>query len=56
LGAGVAEAQAGGVLAVHIDGVVDRGERFGSGDRVVADALNAEEASVGGEADLPQRG
>src|SRR3954447_23096113 len=28
----------------------------GSGERVVVESLDAEEASVGGEADLPQRG
>ena len=34
-------------------GAGDGGDRVGSGDRVVADSLKAEEASVGGEADLP---
>jgi hypothetical protein len=32
------------------------GERLGAVDRVVAEALDAEQAPVGGEADLPQRG
>jgi hypothetical protein len=53
LGALVAEAQRGGVLPVDVDGVGDGGEGVGSGDRVVADALDVEETSVGGEADLP---
>jgi len=56
LGTWVTEAQRGGVLAVDVDGVVDGGERVGSGDRVVADALDAQQAPVGGEADLPQDG
>ena len=41
MGAWVTEAQRGGVLTVDVDGVVDGGERVGSGDRVVADALDA---------------
>src|SRR3982750_1510987 len=32
------------------------GEGFGGADRVVAESLDAEQAPVGGEADLPQRG
>jgi hypothetical protein len=35
---------------------VDGGEGFGSADRVVAESLDAQQAPVGGEADLPQRG
>ena len=31
-------------------------EGFGAADRVVADGLDAEQAPVGGEADLPQVG
>ena len=54
--AGVAEAHRGGVLPLDVDGVGDGGERVGSGDRVVTDALDAEQAPVGGEADLPQGG
>ena len=42
LGAWVTEAQRGGVLAVDVDGVVDGAECVGSGDRVVADALDAQ--------------
>jgi hypothetical protein len=53
---GIAEAQRGGVLAVDVDRAGEVGECVGSGDRVVADALDAEQAPVGGEADLPQRG
>src|SRR5215203_5978342 len=55
--AGVAEAQPGDAGAGLGD---DRrgqiGERSGAADRVVAEALDAEQAPVGGEADLPQRG
>ena len=37
-------------------GVVQVGEGLGAADRVVAEALDAEQAPVGGEADLPQGG
>jgi hypothetical protein len=55
--AAVAEAQPGNALSgAGGDGVMDGGERFGGADRVVAESLDAQQASVGGEADLPQRG
>lgn len=38
------------------DGAGDSGQGLGAGDRVVAELLDAEQASVGGEADLPQCG
>ena len=38
------------------DGVVHSGEGLFGADRVVAESLDAQEAPVGGEADLPQRG
>jgi hypothetical protein len=38
------------------DRVGDLGQGGGSGDGVVAEFLGAEQAPVGGEADLPQRG
>ena len=54
---GVAETEPGYAGAVAGD---DRrgelGECLGAADRVVADALDAQEAPVGGEADLPQGG
>ena len=34
----------------------DGGEGVGAGDRVVAESLDAQQASVGGVADLPQCG
>jgi hypothetical protein len=53
----VAEAQSGDALAgVGEDRLVHGGEGFGGADRVVAESLDAEQAPVGGEADLPQRG
>ncbi len=36
------------------DRVVHGGERLGGADRVVAESLDAQQAPVGGEADLPQ--
>jgi hypothetical protein len=55
--AGVTETQPGDAGAL---GGGDRCGEFGEGrcaaDRVVADALDAEQAPVGGKADLPQRG
>jgi hypothetical protein len=55
--AAVTEAQPGGALpGIGGDRLVHRGERFRGADRVVAESLGAEQASVGGEADLPQRG
>ena len=54
---GVAEAQPGDAGAgVGDDRRGQVGEGLGAADRVVADALDAEQAPVGGEADLPQRG
>jgi hypothetical protein len=54
---GVAEAQSGDAGALAGD---DRGGEIGKGlraaDRVVADGLDAEQAPVGGEAELPQVG
>jgi hypothetical protein len=38
------------------DGCGDGVQGSGPGDRVVADSLDAEQAPVGGVADLPQRG
>ena len=38
------------------DRVEDVVELPGSGERVVVESLDAEQATVGGEADLPQRG
>ena len=37
-------------------GAGDRGQGVGSGDRVVTELLDAQQAPVGGVADLPQRG
>jgi hypothetical protein len=56
LGAGIAEAQAGGVLTGDVGGGGDGGERGGSGGRVMADVFDVQQTSVGGEADLPHRG
>ena len=38
------------------DGVGDGVQGVGAGDRVVAESLDVQQTSVGGEADLPQRG
>ena len=55
--AGVAEAQPGDAGSVVVDdGRGQAGECPGAADGVVADALDAEQAPVGGEADLPQCG
>jgi len=52
--ADVAEAQSGDAGAVAgQDRGGQVGERLSAADRVVADALDAEQAPVGGEADLP---
>ena len=57
VGAGVAEAQPGDAGAgVGEDRRGQLGEGGSTADRVVAEALDAEQASVGGEADLPQGG
>jgi hypothetical protein len=57
VGAAIPEAQPGDAVPVGGgDRVVYGGEGFRGADRVVAESLDAEQASVGGEADLPQRG
>src|SRR5512132_2239896 len=57
VGAGVAEAQSGDAGAgVGDDRRGEVGECLGAADRVVVQALDAEQAPVGGEADLPQGG
>jgi hypothetical protein len=54
---GVAETQPGDAGAdIGDDRRCELGECLGAADRVVAEALDAEQAPVGGEADLPQRG
>jgi hypothetical protein len=51
----VAEAQSGDAGAgVGDDRGGELGEGLGAADRVVADGLDAEQAPVGGKADLPQ--
>jgi hypothetical protein len=55
--AAVAETETGDpVTGVGDDRVVQGGEGFRGADRVVAESLDAEQAPVGGNADLPQRG
>ena len=55
--AGVAETEPGDAGAlVGDDRCGEFGECLSAADGVVADALDAEQASVGGEADLPQSG
>ena len=54
LHARVAEAQRGGALAVDDARPVEVVELSGSDGAVVADLLDAQQASVGGEADLPE--
>ena len=39
-----------------VSGAGDRGQGVGAGDRVVTELLDAQQAPVGGEADLPQCG
>jgi hypothetical protein len=57
VGAAVAEAQPGDAVSVAGDDrVVHRGEGLLGADRVVAKSLDAQQAPVGCEADLPQRG
>ena len=51
LGAGVAEAQRRGALPIHDAWPVEVAEPLCSDEAVVADALDAQQASVGGEAD-----
>jgi hypothetical protein len=53
----VAEGQAGDAgSAAGEDGAGDGGDRLGSGDRVVAESFEAQQAPGGGEAGLPQGG
>ena len=54
LDAGVAEAQRGGALAVDEARSMEIVERSGSDGAVAADVLDAQQAPVGGEADLFQ--
>jgi hypothetical protein len=57
VGAGIPEAQSGDAGAgVGEDRRGEVGEGLGAADRVVAEAPGAQEAPVGGEADLPQGG
>ena len=57
MGAAIPKVQPGGAVPVGGgDRVVYGGEGFRGADQVVAESLDAEQASVGGEADLPQRG
>src|SRR5512133_949164 len=57
LGTPVTEAEPGDAVPVGGDNrLVYGGEGLGGADRVVAESLDAEQAPVGGEADLPQRG
>jgi hypothetical protein len=57
LGARIGEGQAGDAGAVVVnDGVAGRVQDVGSGDGVVAESLDGQQPSVGGGADLPQRG
>jgi hypothetical protein len=44
------------VTGVGDDRLMHGGEGFRGADRVVAESLDAQQAPVGGEADLPQRG
>ena len=54
---GVAEPQPGDAGAAgHDDGRGQVGERLRAADGIVADGLGAEQAPVGGKADLPQCG
>ena len=57
VGAAIPQTQPGDAYSrVGDDGVVDGVEGFGGADRVVAELLDAQQAPVGGEADLPQCG
>ena len=55
--AGLGQGQArDAVSAAGEHGAGDGGDGFGSGDRVVAESFEAQQAPAGGEADLPQGG
>jgi len=56
LDTGVGEAQSGGALTVDDDGRSDSSEGVFAAPGLVADSLDVQETSVGGEADLPQGG
>ena len=57
VGAAITQAQAGDAVSSGGDNrLVHGGECVGGADRVVAESLDAQQASIGGEADLPQRG
>src|SRR3990172_1903712 len=55
LHARISEAQASGALPADLLGSLDALERVFAHRAVVAEALDVEQTSVGGEADLPQR-
>src|SRR3990172_2295555 len=55
LDARIPEAETGGALAVDALGVLDALKRVFAERTVMAEALDVEQTSVGGEADLPQR-
>jgi hypothetical protein len=54
--AAVAEAERGGALGVDDDGLGERVKMVVADQAVVAQVFDAQEASAGGKADLPQRG
>jgi hypothetical protein len=57
LDAGIGEPHSGDALAgVGGDGFGDGGQRLGAIGGVMAESLDAQQAPVGGEADLPQGG
>ena len=57
VGAGLGQAQARDAgAAAGDDGAGDGGDRFGAGDRVVAESFDGQQAPAGGAADLPQGG
>lgn len=56
LGGGMVEAQGGSTLTIDDDRAAHLDVGTGSGGGVSADSLDAKQASVGGEADLPQGG
>ena len=52
----IGKAQTGGALAIDRDGIVDVLEAILGEDAVMAEALDFEQAAVGGKADLAQLG